>query len=152
MNTILTLVLALSLSAPDFTVRETGEAAVRAFGDRATVDLLARTAECPEARARLQRVRAALIVRDLDALARGRYPSAEALGWPCVSSYEYALLQWMGLGELHREPCRWVEHEEYGYCTPVYPSDEEQRSRTRAGLLLYVSRTGDWAYARKVLR
>lgn len=155
MNTLITLFLAALLSAPDYQTREAAEAGLRAAGDWETVTRLMKTAECPEARARLVRVRAALTIREVDAIRGPRpFPTADDdLGWPCQHSDEWAaLLLWHGIPELTREPGRYVYSDEYGWFRYELPSADEQRARTRAGLIAYVGRTGDWATVRRVLK
>jgi hypothetical protein len=126
----------------DYGVREAGEALATAFPSP-WVEGALRATQDAEAAVRLRRARVAAVTRELDRMAGGRchYPRAadlEAEGW----------VFWQG-GPLTSDPAWdfpdtpaefWFDCEEGG-----------TRHRTRAGLLAYTLRTGDWSPAEKIL-
>lgn len=149
---VLTLLMTPVLSLPTWEAREAASAVLTLHGDWTAVDRAWRTATDPETKARLQSIRAVLTVREVDSIAAGEFPPADDIGWPCKNSLEYAE---GGVPEMYRVSYQeisttyWNDSKSY---TWIDHWNKLQRHRTRAGLIAYAGRTGDWRMVCLTLR
>ena len=113
----------------------------------------AKTTECPEARARLRALTVRATIRELDGLASAgeyEYPlsgdlwaySPDPKGPPEFYAEDFYYMWDLYL----QSKCGTTVGGFNKFCEP------HQRHRTRAALILYVTRTNDWDTARRILR
>ena len=155
LRVLATYLLVPLLASSDWSAREAAEKSLLLLGDWHTVTRAWATSENPEERARLQRVRATLTVREVDAIAgNNQYPcdldvpAFKMFPVPDIDPPELCAMRYEDLHPLVGpiDWCRPESNDEYTNKVSAI-----RRANTRACLIKYVSRTGNWNYVRKVL-
>ena len=154
LSIITALCVSASLSSPNCEAREASEAALR-DAPWVALDIAMRSTECPEARARLIVLRNRATIREVDRLIKaGPLPEADDI-WPCRMSDRYQVGLWFGMPpEFYRAPYREVLAEYDVNSSQQYSAVRTvvQSRRTRAALVAYASRTGDWETVRSIVK
>lgn len=105
--------------------------------------------ECAEARDRLFRVVRSCVARDINSVLPPDFPvwpDSDFTKWPRAENVTGV---WAHFPELRAIEAAYVtsDWDVFGAATPYYT---KYRRNTRSGLIAYVTRTGDWDYARNV--